>query len=344
MWRRQFCSSVLWHPIALCGAARWIHVKPTSSTSFTTTPVVPEFGTQRRRHQRRQDRQLREKAAIDALAHQQRIPTPDEEDDAEVYCRSRFGFLERPLYMQTWFQFQQELLRYTMRWSLTPGIGGVYHLEILEHTVEGEQVLTSLQADGNKHAPIADMFEGLCGIIQGSMMSFSVPFSSVGMDRGRPKHLVVEAKGFLESDAAKAKSATSSSSLKGTFDREYQMVSPPASGVFLRQNDPSISQRIFAQTSQTGLCLTYSVMETMSDGTFARTVLCRDLSLQTACHMHLQSIPIFLQRRDIGIPNWDFISKDQMRMFRFVWCYIRRECRMEPLEIADLDVLLPTSK
>ena len=165
---------------AIALPSRSVNVKPTINTSSARAmQAVPEFGTKRRREQRRQDRELREKAALDALATSSAL-RPKRKRTPKCTVAPAMGSSSAIVHGHV-VSISAELLRYSMRWSLTLVSEG---LSLRPGRARGARgtALDTTQADGVKHAPIADMFEGLCGIIQGSMSSFSVPFSAV---RGR---------------------------------------------------------------------------------------------------------------------------------------------------------------
>lgn len=290
----------------------------TSTVAGASPNITPQFGSSKKRAQREELRVLKEKAVVEEHARKRLKPTQDDEDEAEVVCRARYGFLEKPPYLSYWSHFLAEIKRIEFRWSLTPGMGGVYHLRIVEHDADGEHELCHLVGDGKQCHPIADMFEGISGILQGTFTSFSVPFIS-GANGGRPQNLVLEAKPQIVSPSASPE--------------EVAAMSAAA-------NPQAATNRIglMVQTAKTGYCLDVYIVE---KGSTFRSPLFHDVSLQALFHAHLESIPLFLRRTDIGIPNHDFIPADQMTMFRFVWCFIRRECRMTPVELGELNHLLP---
>jgi hypothetical protein len=290
------------------------------STPIGRTNDVPHFGSTKKRMKREVARALQDKAVIAEHARRQRAPTQDEEDDAEVTCRARYGFLEKPPYIQHWSHFLAEIKRVEFRWSLAPGIGGVYHLRVMEHDADGEHELCHLIGDGKQCHPIADMFEGISGILQGTFMSFSVPFISSAVNSGKAQNLVFEAKPQVTSPCA----------TEEENERQRSAADPIAATSRLK---------MMVQTAKTGYCIDVCLMEKDSP---IKVPLFHDISLQALFHAHIESIPPFLRRTDIGIPNHDFLPAEQMTVFRFLWCFIRRECRMTPLELGDINHLLPS--
>ncbi|CUG87498.1 Hypothetical protein, putative [Bodo saltans] len=291
------------------------------SNPIGRTNDVPQFGSGKKRVKREETRILQNKAVLEDHARRRRAPTQDEEDDAEVVCRARYGFLEKPPYLQYWSHFLFEIKRIEFRWSLTPGIGGVYHLRIIEHDADGEHELCHLVGDGKQCHPIADVFEGISGILQGTFLSFSVPFISSTVNSGKPQNLVFEAKPQV--------SSSSSTITEEENERQRSAADPTAATARLN---------LMVQTAKTGYCLDVYIMEKDSP---IKVPLFHDISLQALFHAHIESIPLFLRRTDIGIPNHDFFPADQMTVFRFLWCFIRRECRMTPVELGELNHLLP---
>ncbi|CAD2218234.1 hypothetical protein AGDE_01696 [Angomonas deanei] len=76
--------------------------------------------------------------------------------------------------------------------------------------------------------------------------------------------------------------------------------------------------------------------------TNANTVLFESISLLAVNNAFLSSLPPFLKRNDIGVRNYDFLVKDQVEAFRFGWVTLRRESYLTPIEVGELDLLLPS--
>lgn len=309
---RCFRATATLSPAAnqLLFARRHHSVGTNSSILPPTEAKAPEFGTTRRRRHRQVEREIRDKAVIEEVARAHKQPSQESEEDAETICRARYNFLDKPLYMRYWTPFLAELKRLEFRWMLTPGVGAVYHLDVVEHeAATGREVtLCKLRGNGNMCLPLADIFDGLCGLLNGDFLSFSAQFFSPD----RKQYLVFEAVPRIESNVDTSRVQ-------------------PAQNVFGRD-----VPQFFAQTSRTGYCVNLSLME--ND---VKTPLFHELSIMTICYAHLTSVPTFLHRTDIGIRNYDFLPPDQLKTFRFVWCFLRRECRMTPVEIGELDLLIP---
>lgn len=311
-----FCTSAM---TCLSQATRMQRRDAVGSTAFPVDHVsAPEFGTRRRRHQRASASELADKAVIEGRKIAMGAPaTQQTEDDAETLCRSRYGFFEKPPYLPYWSQFLAELRRYELRWSVSPGVGTEYHLDIVEFTATGESFLCRLHGDGSQCQPIADMFNGIGAVVQGVLSDFSVPFLS---HRSRPQYLVFTSKPLLSAPSSTS-SATASSSSEAPRHHQH----------------PDIPNFVF-QSHRTGYAFSVCIMEQHSP---IRTPLIHELSLQATTHMMLQSMPPFFRRTDIGVRNADLMPKDQIQAFRFLWCFLRRECRMVPMDMANLDDLLP---
>ncbi|KEG13044.1 hypothetical protein DQ04_01251170, partial [Trypanosoma grayi] len=154
-------------------------------------------------------------------------------------------------------------------------------------------------------APIAQFFECCGGLTQGSLNNSSVEFCDLD---GKEYRFCVDAK----------KRIASKNALGPVWD------------------EPILP--ILAQHNCRGTSVDVCVTETK---TGVRTPLFSNISLQTFNYAFLTSIPAFLKRTDVGIRNVDFVSKEQMRHFRFAWCFLRRESLMTAVDMSELDTLLP---
>lgn len=275
---RRFIVPATW---PLC---RWTVVGP-SSTLPNASPT-PDFGRRRRRLQRRTEK---------------RIFEPENDDDAKNACFERYGFVQKPMFMETWQEFLRELQRVELGWFLAPGAGGTLQLKVFDHFEPGDGLLCELTGSTTRSAPLAEFFE-ICGsICQGGAAQGEVNF----LDRGKHFVLQIGSKKCFASDSFKDEPPIL------PFKSQYNCRGTSVSLTIL-DKQTSISTPLFA-----------------------------DLSLQTLNYAFLTSLPIFLKRSDIGVRNADFVTKDQMRHFRFAWCFLRKESWMTPVEMTELDCLLP---
>lgn len=225
----------------------------------------------------------------------------ENDEDAKEICFSHYGFIQKPLYMATWQEFLRELRRFELQWSLAPGPGGIYQLKIYDHAEPGDGLLCELKGAGCSSAPIADVFEACGCITEGSI--------NVGAVR------------FLE----------------GLSDSTLRIESKKRLGETTIADEKPILPGL-TQHNCRGTSVNISVLDNKSR---LVTPLFSDLSVQTLNYAFITSLPAFLKRTDVGIRNSDFVTKDQMRHFRFAWCFLRKESWMTPVEMGELDSLLP---
>lgn len=162
-------------------------------------------------------------------------------------------------------------------------------------------LLSEVKGYGNLCIPIADFFEACGNITSGISSEGSIVFSEPG---GRKNVLKIEAIKKL-----------------GEVHDE-----PPT----IPFQKPQFNCR--------GISVNMSLINMQTN---VRTPLFSDISLQAVNYAFLSSIPAFMKRNDMGIKNADFISKDQKQHFRFAWCFLRKESWMTPVEMGELDLLLP---
>ncbi|ESL10640.1 hypothetical protein TRSC58_01623 [Trypanosoma rangeli SC58] len=267
---------------------------------------IPEIGSLSAFESRRRRRiRLSSENARDdrQISSVPRVPAVDE-DEAKSVCFENYGFLQKPLKFAHWSAFLQELRRIEFRWTLAPSVGGVIVFTALEHGGEGEKVLCKIKGSTGS-APIAEFFECCGTLTQGSCDKRSVRFLDID---GGGHVLSVVSKRKIDSNNA----------------------APP---VF---DEPILP--VLAQYNCRGTSVDVSVIDTRTD---VVTPVFHELSLQAFNYAFLTSIPVFLKRADVGIRNADFVSKEQMRHFRFAWCFLRRESMMTAVEMNELDFLLP---
>lgn len=231
-------------------------------------------------------------------------PLALDEEEAKSICFEKYGFLQKPLVMSFWSEFLRELRTIEFSWTLVPSPGGAIIFTASEHGTDGKKILCSLKGTTGC-APIAEFFECCGNLTQGICEKSSVRF--FGPD-GSGHVLEVVAKRRL------------------------------SEGNVVDQTVDKPILPVLAQYNCRGTSVDVSVTEIR---TSVVTSLFCDLSLQTFNYAFLTSIPVFLKRTDVGIRNVDFVSKDQMRHFRFAWCFLRRESLMTAVEMSELDLLLP---
>ncbi|KAH9580112.1 hypothetical protein LSM04_008357 [Trypanosoma melophagium] len=227
-----------------------------------------------------------------------------DENEAKSICFEKYGFLQKPLIMNLWSEFLQELRSIEFRWSLAPSAGGVIILTVLEHGIDGEKALCSLRGTSGC-APIAEFFECCGGFIQGSLSKHDTRF----LDLDGTEYI-----------------------LRVVTTRRI----PEGHAIDLVADEPILP--VLAQYNCRGTSVDVSIVETK---TGVETPLFQNLSLQSFNYAFLTSVPIFLKRTDVGVRNVDFVSKEQMRHFRFAWCFLRRESMMTAVDMTELDSLLP---
>lgn len=225
------------------------------------------------------------------------------EADAKHRCITMYDMIERPLCLPSWFAFMRQLQRFEMQWRLEPGVAGTYVLDLNDHTCTRKANVVQLRGSGGHCKPIADMFECCVHLVQGTHTEKIVLFDDGG---GGRQLLRLSTKQFLpENNRAAA---------------------------------PQHSSRTLTQFNCRGTLVSLSLVDTT---TRLVTSLFTDMAMQTFLYAFLTSLPIFLKRHDIGIRNAEFVSADQMRHFRFAWCFLRKEAFMTPLEMGELDNLIP---
>lgn len=267
------------------GLARHVIVGP--STSLPTAETTPRFGRRRRRQQQQHPRP--------------RVFDVANDEDAKNMCFDRYGFVQKPLFMETWQEFLRELQRVEMAWSLAPSAGGMLQLKIFDHLEPGDGLLCELRGAANRSAPVAEMFEACGSISQGAMSKGEVQF----FDGENCSVLQIESKKRLGDPSFK--------------------------------DEPPILPAL-CQYNCRGTSVSLSVLDKKTQ---VRTPLFSDISIQTLNYAFMTSLPLFLKRIDIGVRNADFVTKDQMRHFRYAWCFLRKESWMTPVELGELDMLLP---
>lgn len=262
------------------------HVVVGPSTTIPSASSTPRFGRRRQRLQRNPS-----------------PPTFDtaNDEDAKSICFERYGFVQKPLFLETWQEFLRELQRVELTWSLMPSAGGTLQLKIHDHFESGDGVLCELKGAANRSAPLAEFFEACGSMSQGAMSKAEIEF----FDGENCSVLLIESKKRL--------------------------------GEVPFKDDPPILP-LLCQFNCRGTSVSLSVLDKK---TLLRTPLFSDISIQTLNYAFMTSLPVFLKRTDLGIRNADFVTKDQMRHFRYAWCFLRKESWMTPVEMGELDALLP---
>ncbi|ORC91002.1 uncharacterized protein TM35_000074260 [Trypanosoma theileri] len=289
---------LLWKRSLFLQEARFLVVGPKCGIPPVSSP--PAFESRRRKRLRLGNE---ENSGLKRSSNSV-IKSMMDENEAKSICFENHGFLQKPLIINHWSEFLQELRRIEFRWSLAPSAGGVIILTILEHGIDGEKVLCSLRGTSGC-APIAEFFECCGSFIQGSLSKYDTRF--VDLDGGEFLLRVVATRRIPEGN---------------TLD--------------LIADKPILP--VLAQYDCRGTSVDVSIVETK---TGVQTLLFQNLSLQTFNYAFLTSVPIFLKRTDVGVRNVDFVSKEQMRHFRFAWCFLRRESMMTAVDMTELDSLLP---
>ncbi|KPA83065.1 putative mitochondrial hypothetical protein [Leptomonas pyrrhocoris] len=256
------------------------------SASLPTTSATPEFGRRKRRMQRRTEK---------------RMFDVETDDDAKNACFERYGFVQKPMFMETWQEFLRELQRVEISWCLAPSAGGTLQLSIFDHSEPGDGLLCELSGNTSRSAPLAEFFEACGSICQGAATKGEIQF----IDGDKHSVLQIVSKNRFVS-------------------RDFK-------------EDPPILP-FACQHNCRGTSVSLSVLDKRTSVT---APLFSDISVQTLNYAFLTALPIFLKRSDIGVRNVDFVTKDQMRHFRFAWCFLRKESWMTPVEMTELDCLLP---
>ncbi|AAZ11778.1 uncharacterized protein TEOVI_000635500 [Trypanosoma equiperdum] len=226
------------------------------------------------------------------------------EEEARLLCFEKYGFVHKPLTMASWSDFLQELARFEFRWRLLPCVGGVTVLNIVERNCGDENVLCDLRTSCGS-APFAQFFECLGAFVQGTSEKRCIMFCD---PNGLEQSLEIRAKRHLS----------------------------PALGEGFEDEKPILPT--LAQYDCRGTLVDLVLKDMKTD--VLRPII-SDISMQALNYAFLVSIPLFLRQADVGVRNTDLVSKEQMRHFRFAWCFLRRESMMTPVEIGELDTLLP---
>lgn len=256
------------------------------SATLPTASSTPDFGRRRRRLRSREEKS---------------IYTMENDAGAKDACFERYGFVQKPMFMQTWQEFLRELQRVELGWSLTPSAGGTLKLKIYDHLEPGDGLLCELTGSASRSAPMADFFEACGSICQGAATQGEIQFLD------GPKRFVLQI-------TSKKRFAS------GDFKEE-----PPILPFTCQYNCRGTSVSLSVLDQETGVS----------------TPLFSEISIQTLNYAFMTSLPVFLKRADIGVRNADFVTKEQMRHFRFAWCFLRKESWMTPVEMTELDCLLP---
>lgn len=270
---------------ALCGISRWISVgTPGVHQSISK---VPKFGKRRRQSK-----------TLPALS-----TTNVSEEDAEVYCKGKCGFIEKPVFFPRWSEFYSDLRRIYLSWRLYPIANGGTDLRIFDRHENGNELLHTFRgSNSSTSSPIADLFEACGSIINGSLNEESIYFKN--------NDLV-----------------------------EVLRITPQKMNSFSDHKEFKNNVTVLPQSRCTSVALNITHVNVSNS---VVSPLVTNISFQAFCFAFLNSIPDFLKRSDAGIKNIDFVSQEQMRHFRFAWCYLRREAWMTPVELGELDLLLPS--
>jgi hypothetical protein len=232
---------------------------------------------------------------------EKRVFDVENDDDAKNTCFARYGFVQKPMFMATWQEFLKELQRVELSWSLAPSAGGSLQLKILDHSEPGDGLLCELSGSTSRSAPMAEFFEACGTLSQGSASTGEIQFLD------GENHSVLQL-----------------ASTKRFADKDFK-------------EEPPILP-FTCQYNCRGTSVSLSVLDKRTN---VLTPLFSDISIQTLNYAFMTALPIFLKRTDIGVRNADFVTKDQMRHFRFAWCFLRRESWMTPVDMTELDCLLP---
>ncbi|KAG5473062.1 hypothetical protein CUR178_02978 [Leishmania enriettii] len=262
------------------------HVVVGPSTTIPSATPTPQFGRRRQRLQK----------GLSSLSFD-----VENDRDAKNICFERYGFVQKPMFLETWQAFLRELQRVELRWSLAPSAGGTLQLKIHDHFEPGDGLLCELKGAANRSAPLAEFFEACGSLSQGAVSKYEIRF----FDGESCSVLLIESKKRLG---------------ESTFKDEPPIVP------------------LLCQFDCRGTSVSLSVLD---EKTLVRTPLFSDISIQALNYAFLTSLPLFLKRTDLGIRNADFVTKDQMRHFRYAWCFLRKESCMTPVELGELDALLP---
>ena len=283
------------------------------SEATTTTVAVPPFGTTRRRARREMDVRAQEAAQLEALRAATEPPQPEVEASSRATVRGHYGFLHRPLSMAYWHPLWLELRRYEFHWQLDSPCGNVYRFILIERTVDGESQKCVVRGDRRKINPIVDFFDALMYMIM----------------EGAPVREVR----FVDEAGCQM---TLRFTCKPSLGQYHEDVSEEDKiGWTMEERNARLD---VAQTVKLGHAIDIELVDGLSKKT---TLLVKGLALQTLSYLLMTSIPSFLNRHDLGVKNLDFLPKDQLTMIRFTFCFFRREMRMTPLDIGELNELLP---
>ncbi|KAG8341331.1 hypothetical protein ERJ75_000716500 [Trypanosoma vivax] len=232
------------------------------------------------------------------------LVSSEDESYAKKMCFEKYGFVQRPLVVKSWTEFLRELRRVELRWRLIPSFSGLIVLDIIEHTKDAETLLCSLKTSSSS-TPIANFFDCCGKIIQGTTDKGIIPFPDPVCNGSI---LEIKSKRYIVPNEE-----------KGILSEEP--VSP-----------------VIAQYNCRGISVDLTVTDTATN---IEKSIFTNLPMQVLTYAFLSSIPVFLKRTDSGVRNVDFVSKDQMRHFRFAWCFLRRESLLTAVDMSELDILLP---
>lgn len=223
------------------------------------------------------------------------------EEDASTLCKNKYGFIQKPQYIERWAEFYSELQRIKMSWSLFPIASGGMDLKVFDRSDGVEPLHIFKGRNTNKSSPIADFFEACGAIVNGSLQEENIFFRQENTS-------------------------------------EALRIKPSERAILYPYHHTEHETPVMARSQCTRVSVDVSHIN-LSNGVV--TPLFARISFQALCFAFLNSIPEFLKRTDIGVRNIDFVSRDQMNHFRFAWCYLRREAWMTPLELDEFDSLLP---
>ena len=215
--------------------------------------------------------------------------------------------------MTYWHHFLLELRRYEFHWQLDSPCGNVYRFILIERTVDAESQKCVVRGDRRKINPIVDFFDALMYMIM----------------EGAPVREVR----FVDEAGCQM---TLRFTCKPSLGQYHEDVSEEDKiGWTMEERNARLD---VAQTVKLGHAIDIELVDGLSKKT---TLLVKGLALQTLSYLLMTSIPSFLNRHDLGVKNLDFLPKDQLTMIRFTFCFFRREMRMTPLDIGELNELLP---
>jgi hypothetical protein len=309
------CSIFRGRALPLVFACRSIVGGSISESSVSTSAAVsaPLFGTSRRRARRETEKKAQEAAQIEALRAAREAPLPEVEAAARETVKEHYGFLMIPLYMEYWQHFLVELRRFEFHWQIGSPCGNVYRFMLIERTVGGENQLCVLRSDKRRANCLVEFFDAIGYFIVEGPQKRDIKF-----DDGSGNLQILR--------------VTCAPSLG---DYNPSRAEQDRVGWSVEERD---ARGDVAQSVRIGH---FVDMELIDSATGSIKVLVKGLSLQTLAYLLMASIPPFLNRHDLGVRNMDFLPKEQIKMIRFTWCFFRREMRMTPVDIGELNEMLP---